>query len=267
MRLTANRKRRLLLALGLSLFSIGKQSGLNINFEEVVVVATPSLTGYKEVKKGVFLAENFQNEFHSLAATIPLFPDAYYRIRYDILQLPREKVTVTTDLYAPGYDNPEQELSKIFDMNDLGKRQDFIFNLGNSPEHAYFRVLYSGPPGLKIANIEITRVPAWLLWLKRGLWAGIFGTLLIMAMFAIIKFRNFSVTSQQHEVNSSRILGAELPAVVAIYLAAVLIRFSIYIIMPYWSGDEYAFKSIAAGIWHFGHHGVLTDSMISHSVD
>jgi hypothetical protein len=238
-----------------------------VSFEDSLSIATPSLTGFEVVKPGVFQAVKAPSEFHSLNTPIALIPNSYYRFRYNISQLPREKVILTADLYAPGYDNPEQELSGIVGMNDLGKQRDFIFNTGKSPDHAYFRLFYSGAPGLGVANIQITRVAAWNIWLKRGLWAGAIGALLVLILMTINWVRNLSSPSLVGEASKSRILFAEIPTVVALYLVAVLIRFSMYIVMPYWSGDEYVYKSIAAGIWHFGHHGVLTDSMISHSVD
>ncbi len=52
-----------------------------------------------------------------------------------------------------------------------------------------------------------------------------------------------------------------------IYILAVVFRFVIYIFTPYWSGDEYVYKSIASGIWHFGRHGILNESQISQAVD
>lgn len=51
----------------------------------------------------------------------------------------------------------------------------------------------------------------------------------------------------------------ELSVVLAIYFFAVIVRYSLYLLMPYWSGDEYVYKSIALGIWHFGHAGILTN--------
>lgn len=255
-----------ILSLGLTIFLIGAQNRV-VSFEKVMIVETPSLSGFKEVRKIVFQAVKTQNEFHSYNTPVDLVPNAYYRIQYDIPGLPREKVIVTADLYALGYDNPEQELTKVFGMSVLGKRQDFIINSGESPARAYFRLFYSGPPGLEVANIQITRVAAWWIWLKRGLLAGAFCAMLIMAMFGMQRLRNLSALSQPIKVNTLRMLVAEVPAVVAVYLCAVLIRYVMYIVMPFWSGDEYAYKSIAAGIWHFGQNGVLTDTMVAHSVD
>ena len=237
-----------------------------VSFEDSLSIATPSLTGFEVVKPGVFQAVKSQSEFHSYNTPIALVPDSYYRFRYDISHLPREKIILTADLYAPGYDNAKQELSGIIGMNDLGKQRDFIFNTGESPDHAYFRLFYSGAPGLEVTNIQITRVAAWSIWLKRVLLAGALGALIVFISMVIKWGRNLSSLSRPIEASKSRILAAEIPTVVAIYLVAVLIRFSMYIVMPYWSGDEYVYKSIAAGIWHFGRHGVLTDSMISHSV-
>lgn len=254
-----------LLLLGLILFLIGENR--LVGMDEAIVVEANSLSGFEEIHKGVFRASNVQNEFHSLAMQLALVPNAYYRIRYDVPRLAREKVTVTADLYAPGYDNPEQELSKVFGMSVQGKRQDFIINSGKSPEHALFRLFYSGPPGLEIANLHITRVAAWRIWLKWGLFAGAFSALLIIVMFVIQHFRNLTALSQPTEVGTPRIMADEALALVAVYLCAVLIRYIMYIVMPYWSGDEYAYKSIAAGIWHFGKNGVLTDTMVAQSVD
>ncbi|MHB1331615.1 MAG: glycosyltransferase family 39 protein [Sulfuriferula sp.] len=255
-----------ILTLGLTLFLLWAPNPL-VNFEEPIFVATPSLSGFEEVKTGVFRAVKTQNEFHLLNTPIALVPNAYYRIRYDISHLPREKVMLAADLYAPGYDSPEQELDNIVGMSNLGMYQDFIFNSGKPPAHALFRLFYTGAQGLEVANIQIRRVPAWSIWLKRVMLTGALGTFLIFIMMAIKRVLNLTSLSRQSEISTSGIRAKEMPVVIAIYLVAVLIRFSIYIVLPYWSGDEYVYKSIAAGIWHFGHYGKLTDSMIGNSVE
>lgn len=234
----------------------------------VSTVGAPSMLGFIEIQTGVFQSVKIQNEFHSLDTPIALVPDAYYRIRYDIRDLPRQKVKLTSDFYASGYDNPEQEINKIVGMNDLGSRQDFIFNSGKSPNGAYFRISYSGAPGLDVANIQITQVATWYIWLKRLLMSIALGSLLVFIVAGIKRIQHRITLSQtRDEANPSKILAAEIPILFAIYLFAVLLRFSIYIIMPYWSGDEYVYKSIAAGIWHFGQSGHLTNSMIGNTVE
>lgn len=238
-----------------------------VNSEDVVLIGAPSLSGFEEVRKGVFRAVKTQNESHSLNTPIALVSNTYYRIRYDILELPHEKSIVTADLYAPGYDNPEQETAKVFGMNVLGKSQDFIFNSGDSPPGAHLRLFYSGSPGLEVTNIQITRIAAWRIWLKRALQAGTLAALLALALVAMKRVWNSLCQIRESEIGASKILASEIAAVAALYFVAVLIRFLMYILMPYWGGDEYAYKSIAAGIWHFGSHGVLTDTMVSFSVD
>jgi 4-amino-4-deoxy-L-arabinose transferase-like glycosyltransferase len=254
-----------LLLLGALLVMLG--TNRNGRVEKIVAAQILPLTGFDQVYNGVFGAVVSKDGFHALAAEISLAPHTYYHIRYDVSRLPREKVLVTTDLYAPGYDNPEQKLSKVFGMNMLGKSQDFVVNSGRSPERALIRLFYSGPPGLEIANVQITCVPKWWTWLKRGLIAGMLGALLVTALLAMLRFRNIPAFPQQGEANALRVLIGESPTVVAVFLFAVLSRYMMFIVIPYWSGDEYVYKSIAAGIWHFGRHGVLTDIMVSHSVN
>lgn len=254
-----------IIILCLSLFSTGLQNRI-INIEDSKIVGAPSLSGFVEVDKGVFRAVKTLNEFHSLNTPVALIPNSYYRFKYDISHLPREKIILTSDLYAPGYDNAKQELIGIIGMSDLGKRRNFIFNTGKSPDNAYFRLFYTGAPGLEVKNIQITRVAAWGIWLNRLLLTAALIALIFFVMTVVKWCRNLSSQSKPIELCKSRVLVTELPILASIYFAAVLIRFSTYIMMPYWSGDEYVYKSIASGIWHFGHHGVLTDSMISHSV-
>ena len=130
-----------------------------------------------------------------------------------------------------------------------------------------FRLFYSGTPGLEVANIKITQVATGWIWFKQLLFASTLGGFLILALFVIQKYRNYSSSPKSIENSKSRIVVAEFPAVLSVYFCFVLIRYMMYIVMPYWSGDEYAYKSIAAGIWQFGHHGVITETMIGHSVD
>ena len=114
-----------ILALGIGLLLMGVQNRI-VNFEDAMAVGKPSQTGFEEVQKGVFLAVQAQDGFHLLSTPIALAPDAYYRVQYDVRRLPREKVIFTADFYAPGYDNPEQELTRIIGMNVLGQHQNVI---------------------------------------------------------------------------------------------------------------------------------------------
>lgn len=253
-------------ALGLSIFFVDSRNSL-LSFEERVILGVPTLSGFEEIQGGVFRAVKAPNEFHSHNTPIALIPDAYYRIRYDIRTLPREKVNFTADFYAEAYDNPEQERTQLYGMNELGKSQDFIINSGSSPSSANLRLFYSGAQGLEIANVQITRIATWSIWLKQGLLAVAFGALLAIALIAIQRFRNILLSSNSVKVSTLTIQANEVPALAVVYLFGVLVRYIIYITMPYWSGDEYVYKSIAAGIWHFGQHGTLTDTMVSYSVD
>ena len=238
------------------------------SFEKDIKLGVPSIAGFEvDQRNNVFKAVKAPDNWHLFNIPILLVADGYYRIQYDVNQLPREKVIVRTDLYAPKYDYPEQEFAKVFGMNVLGKHQDYIINLGKSPDHGYFRLFYSGFPGLEVANIKITQVATWWIWFKRVFFASTLGSFLILALFVIQKYRNYSSLPKSIENSKSRIVVAEFPAVLSVYFCFALIRYMMYIMMPYSSGDEYAYKSIAAGIWKFGHHGVFTDTMISHSVD
>jgi hypothetical protein len=237
------------------------------NSEDVVVIGAPSLSGFEEVRNGVFRAVNTENESYSINMPIAVVSNSYYQIRYEVQELPHDKSLVTVDFYAPSYDNPEQEIRKDFGMNVLGKTQDLIFNSGNSPEVAHLRIFYSGSPGLEVKNIKINQIETWWIWMERALKVGILGAFIASAIVTI-KLGWFKMCQiRANEIGASKIVVSEIAAVVALYFIAVLIRFSMYILTPYWGGDEYAYKSIAAGIWHFGHHGVLTDDMVSFSVD
>lgn len=238
-----------------------------VNFNESIVVKSLSVSGFQETQKGVFLAIENQKNFHILDALIPLVSNAFYEIRYSVRRSSLESVILVTDFYASGYDNPEQEISNQIGMSNLGTQQIFVFNSGKAPEQAHFRLFYTGAPGLEVADVQILRVPSWNVWLKRGLLASALGTLLILLALILRRVLNFSGHAHAKQDNAVRILPSEIPPVLAIYLMAALARFLMYILMPYWSGDEYVYKTIAAGIWHFGSHGVLTDSMVSNSVN
>lgn len=250
----------LLVVFGLFISQDGK-------FDEYVVPPPTSLIGFDQTKQRAFQATATQDGFHQYASNISLIPNTNYRIWYDVGHLPKDTVAVTTDFYAPGYDNPEQEFTKVFGMEVLMKRQDFTFNSGQSPKSALLRVFYSGPPGLEVENVQITRIPRWLTWLKFGLIFALLSTLLIVVAFAARRFWTFLTLSQQSESTALRNLIGEAPTLVAIYFGAVIIRYAMYISMPYWSGDEYVYKSIAAGIWSFDRIGMLTDDMVGNSVN
>jgi hypothetical protein len=225
------------------------------------------LTGFVQSNGSVFRAVESRDKFHALAAEISLTPNTYYHIGYHVPSLPRQKVVLFNDFYAPGYDNSEQELSKPSGMHMFGKRQSFVINSGRSPHRALFRLFYSGSPGLEVAHFQITRIPSWWIWLKRGLIFGVLGALLLLVVLGIQRFRNIRAPSLQGNVKTFGIPASEVPKVMIVYFSFVLIRYIMFMVIPYWSGDEYVYKSIAAGIWQFGRHGVLTDSMVSHSVD
>lgn len=50
---------------------------------------------------------------------------------------------------------------------------------------------------------------------------------------------------------------ASVAAVSAIYAIAVVVRFALYMATPFWSGDEYLYKSIALEIFETGRHGTV----------
>jgi len=242
-------------------------SGITIDSDPVVGEA-PSLIGFSEDKDNVFRTIKEKNKFHQIATFIPLVPNTYYQIQYDIPRLSHEKISLITDLYAPGYDNAKQEYVTVLGMNELGKRQNILLHSGKSPEYAHLRLFYTGLPGLEIKNIQIMQVATWSVWLKRGLLTvSISMMVLVMLTLLIKQVSNLSLISNSTEANRLRILSTEWLAVLAIYFFAVLIRYAIFIVTPYWSGDEFVYKTIASGIWQYGQHGVLTDTQISHSVD
>ena len=255
-----------IITLSLFLLSFVTQNS-TVNSEDVVVIGAPSLSGFEEVRNGVFRANNTENESYSLSMPIALLSNNYYRIQYEVLGLPREKTNVIVDLYAPNYDNPEQEIRRYFGVNALGKPQDLLINSGDSPTNAYLRIFYSGSPGLEVANIKLTQMVTWRIWMERALKMASLAGFLALMLVAIKFGWDYLCRVRAYEIGTSRILASEIAFVMALYSVAVLIRFAMYMVLPYWGGDEYAYKSIAAGIWHFGRHGILTDTMVSFSVD
>ena len=232
-----------------------------------VIIGAPLLTGFVQISDGVFYAADQPEQFHSLALPVELTRNSYYRIKYDVLNIPNEKAVVTTDFFAPDYDNLEQEVSGVFGMGAIGAGQKFIIYSGDAPKGAYFRVFYNGRSGLEIGNIKIARIPTWWVWTKWAIYFLAFAVLLVLISVTVVSKLNSQNEARKERVcdKSNPIL--EIPLLTAIYLIAVLLRYSFYILIPYWSGDEYAYKSIAAGIWRFGRHGVLSESMVAHSVD
>ena len=222
-----------------------------------------SLHGFQTTPGKTYRSTNTATNFHEMAAKAALGSNRDYALFFDIAQAPLQATVLTIDFFAPGYDDPKQERSIVLRSPNARREVHLTINSGAAPASAFVRVFYTGNEGVELANIRLIALPRWLFPVQRATLLG--GILLVLATLV------FPVTMRYRLAPSGLGgLAARLYSVIplfVIFLAGALIRFALYLLTPFWSGDEYRYKSIALGIWEFGKSGVLRPENVGLPVD
>ncbi len=213
---------------------------------------------------GNFRAVASDNHLHMVSGTLQLKQNKRYQVQFELRGVPARPADLFVDLYAPGYDNPEQEVKFKLGYGALPKVLSGGFSTGSAvPKEAELRLFYSGEPGLEMRAIHISKVPTWRIWLQNTL----FGLSLIALVGLVVVFARWVCDAPE----ARRSLGPGLKRQTAtsmgcFYAAIVLVRFVTAWLQPYWSGDEYVYKAIASGIWAYGHAGRVSPNQLLQSL-
>ena len=194
---------------------------------------------------------------HIVSAAVDLRPRERLVYRVQVARPASAPSTLRVDLYGPGYDDPAQE-----SVHRLGAQsyplvlRGSIGTGGSPPPNAEFRIFYEGPDRLVLRDVRIVRVLSWRIWLEHILAA----CALLTAVFAIgISLERWLCRPAPRPATTAWMLTAA-------YGVGALLRFAVSLLLPYWSGDEYAYKGIAAGLWEGGVKA-LSPERLAHAVD
>jgi len=197
---------------------------------------------------------------HSLVGQFRLRADKRYSFSFSVDTAPGAPASVVVDLFGPGYDNPAQERTFATQPGQTSVHWSDTMDVGHDvPEVVSLRIFYDGPPGLLLSNIRVVEVPAWRIWVGHLLMA-----LLLAAAVALVAAA--ADWSRKDDTAAADCVPWSL--LVALWLAAALVRFVAAQLLPYWSGDEYVYKMIASGIWAGGgRSGIPLPDQIQHATN
>lgn len=221
------------------------------------------LVGFEPGRSGSFASTAEPNRLHMVAQALPVVSHRDYDVRFDVTASLDVPVQVFVDIEGGGFDGPEAEKRFFLEPGDSFEVRAAL-HVGEAPPNAMLRIFYSGPPGLEVSNVRGRLLPSWLgrtlAWSgwACGLFAGLAGVLVLLD-------DRSRAWSRTRELSMSLATGRLL--VVGFYAIAVFARFALYRATPYWSGDEYWYKAIAAGIWEYGGNGILQSVQIGAPVD
>ncbi len=201
---------------------------------------------------------------HIVALGVRIASDAEYDVRFDVEASPEERIWLHVDFYAPGFDEPDSERRLSVEPGDAGREVRVALPVKAAPTEVMLRVFYQGLPGLRISNLRISKMPDWLP--RRVAWIGWLSvSLALLAVLAVLADDESRLWARFGHGSISDRTGVAL--VVVAYGVSVVARFLQYGATPYWSGDEYVYKSIAVGIWDFGGTSVLHRDHVDAIID
>lgn len=219
-----------------------------------------ALTGFEPCGEGCFRGTPTANGFHLIESEIAPIAGADYTGSVAVRRLPGVAVRLGADFFAPGgYDDAEQEALVRLGMESLERGVRFHWNAGEAPARARFRVFYDGPPGVELGAPTLSHAPRWTGSAQHALVALGSASLLVLAGIAAARVGQRAATSPRR---------AEIAVVAIVYLALVPLRALQFAATPLWAGDEYAYKSMAAGFYWRGGVGAggLGADRIGHTV-
>lgn len=234
-----------------------RDMNMNPRRAELVRLDNVQMQGFEAADGRLRSRGNDSASFHLLGGDAPFASNGYYVFSLKVGTVPGAPAKLVVDLYGDGYDSPAQERQFQLLPGQRDVRVSGRINAGQAPANATFRVFYSGPEGLVLEDLRVARLTAWRVYLERVL-----GLLLVIAggywcwQVAAWFLRPGQAT-------------ASVP-VTWLLLAVAFVacaRFLLQVALPYWSGDEYLYKSIASGIWAGGRAGIPSSSQVLHDTN
>lgn len=226
-----------------------------------VVPGALTLVGFEPVAGGRYASVTTRDRLHLFARRVWLAPHATYAVELDVVRAPREGGSLHVDLFAPSFDPPESERQWRIDRPGTVRLTIPTYDL---PPEVVLRAFYTGPAGLEFSEPRILRLPVWYSWAEGETgWAG--WGLLAMGTFGVFAHGGSRVWRHLREITPSP--AGVGTCLLLLYGLSVVLRFEVYEATPYWSGDEYVYKGIAASIWEFGDNRSLRGEQIGAPVD
>jgi hypothetical protein len=238
----------------------GAQSGLLGN---LVSAHTVTWIGFESRGAQGFLSTDTRDAQHVVEGKIPLRARSNYEIRFVAVPLQRDATELRVDLVAPEYDSAPRPRLISVGPSDRPRTLHVRFNAGFAPPEASLRILYSGPPGVEIRDVQVFELPGWFATAyAASLMLGI--AMLFLSVVCIIARRGAGRVWQLIHAEPAV---AGVIVVAAVYGIAVVVRFVLYMATPFWSGDEYLYKSVALEIFEIGRPGTIKAERVGVPLD
>lgn len=194
---------------------------------------------------------------HVIAATFRL--QAWHRYVYEFkVQRPAtQPVDLHIDLFGPDYDEPQRERVHTLGYDAFPAVVRGVLPAGPAPPPVtQLRLFHEGAAGLAITDIRIAEISPWRVFLEQAL-----------LLATVITSFWLLLVGVQVMVASEAYSRRDWLLVAVAYLLAVVARFMVSLSLPYWSGDEYVYKGLAAGIWANHHVAGIGADQLAHTVN
>lgn len=148
---------------------------------------------------------------------------------------------IRIDAYGSNFDLASMEQAyPLLDRGLPAVVEGSIWYSKQPPADSVVRVFFESSPGLVVRDLKLGIVPLWRLIAE---WVMLAASLAALAVAGLSISKNVG-----RKLLNARERGFGW-MLASVFLAAVIIRFIISILLPYWSGDEYLYKQIASAIW------------------
>ncbi|QWF16147.1 ArnT family glycosyltransferase [Lysobacter capsici] len=197
---------------------------------------------------------------HVISGKIKIRPSYRYAFSLKLQPADSDTASLTIDLFRPGYDNARQERSfVVYRSGTPVVLRESVDSGRHAPGEVEFRIFYGGEPGAVVRDIRISELPVWRVW-AQSLLAALLAVAVAMFLLALGRWSTQSDSAQ----STAR---GPLPTLTTLFLAVSILRFVASLLLPYWSGDEYIYKAIAAGLWAGGRDGIPSPDQVLHATN
>lgn len=211
-------------------------------------------------RQGVYLNEDASTHEKMLYANIPLKHRTNYIVEFEAAEesAGNEPTILTVDFccLSPLYDKAEQEFTVSLDLKTPRKKIQKVLNALDIPHNAMFRIFHYSPHRVTISNVRLREVTvAGSATIYAAYFTMAIGfALLLYSLWAQRKQLYNSIMTLSGKLLSVRWFGEESGKLMVLYLAFVLIRFVIALLVqnPLIPTDELAYKNMAYSFFKTG---------------
>lgn len=195
---------------------------------------------------------------HAVGAALALKAGAAYAYEFEVDQVVPRSFALRVDLFGAAYDDPARESLHRLRPGERNRTVNGVLPAGPAPPPgSQFRIFYEGLPDVSIRAIRIATISPLRWSLERGL-----GVLALLALAAAMTLSAGVVLSP----SSMESCGSQYTQVAVVYAVLAVLRFLLIWRMPYWSGDEFVYKSLASGIFAEHHASAVRAAQVDHDV-